>query len=209
MSAPRSLSDEEFSAYLAKWKERFPKTYLAPILWGFAGLRLLEVRSLLWADVLVNNQPAMELKLIKTSNHQARARTLPLANNVRVEIMHHLARCNYEDGVPEPYKTFLLPGTKQTMMSERTLEWQAEMIGKQACARHITPHMLRHTFATRLLPVSNIRVVQNALGHRSIKSTERYTHPTYHDLARAIEKSSAALHPPPLPLPPEKTTTTQ
>ena len=49
-----------------------------------------------------------------------------------------------------------------------------------------TPHSLRHTFATRLLRVSNIRVVQQLLGHSSLNSTQIYTHPTSEDRSNAV-----------------------
>ena len=49
--------------------------------------------------------------------------------------------------------------------------------GKRACTATCPPHTFRHTLASRLLAAtSNLRLVQQAMGHRSIASTLRYTH---------------------------------
>jgi integrase/recombinase XerD len=55
--------------------------------------------------------------------------------------------------------------------------------------RHITPHMLRHTVATLLLSNgADIRIVQEFLGHRSIVTTQRYTHITKDHMTRVLRK---------------------
>ena len=50
--------------------------------------------------------------------------------------------------------------------------------------KHITPHKIRHTYATHLLNQGvDLRIVQELLGHKTISSTEKYTHVTLDDLA--------------------------
>jgi integrase/recombinase XerD len=56
-------------------------------------------------------------------------------------------------------------------------------------ARHITPHMFRHTVATLLLRNGvDIRIVQEFLGHASIATTQRYTHITKEHLIGVLRK---------------------
>lgn len=70
----------------------------------------------------------------------------------------------------------------------RALRELAEAAGVQ---RHVTPHMLRHTCATRWLECGlDIRYVQKLLGHHSISTTEIYTHVSDQSLREALQRAN-------------------
>jgi site-specific recombinase XerD len=53
--------------------------------------------------------------------------------------------------------------------------------------RQITPHMLRHAWATNLAGVTDLAVVKDLLGHRHLATTARYVHPGWEKMRAAID----------------------
>ncbi len=71
-------------------------------------------------------------------------------------------------------------------VQKRMMEWGQ----KQSVASHISPHKLRHSFATHMLESSNnLRAVQELLGHENISTTQIYTHLDFQHLAQAYDQA--------------------
>ena len=84
------------------------------------------------------------------------------------------------------------PGTggsrlSQTIMTQTFLRY-ARATGVTERKR-VTPHTLRHVFASELLRAgANLRQIQELLGHKHLDSTQRYTRVTAHELRGAVKR---------------------
>ena len=73
---------------------------------------------------------------------------------------------------------YLIINEKGNKITTRGVQKLLDNIVRKACIKkHVSPHMLRHSFATHLLNEGcDIRTVQELLGHESLESTQVYTH---------------------------------
>jgi len=90
-------------------------------------------------------------------------------------------------------KEYLFVSQRNIPLNQRTIQRVVRMFrGFLHGNKNITPHKIRHSFATHLLNRgADLRVVQELLGHETLASTEKYTHVTPSQLAKMCD----TLHP--------------
>lgn len=151
-----------------------------------AGLRVGEVVQLRRSDLWFNDQPRETLLIRAITTKTKTERTVPLASRLleSIRIYGNLEMWNRSMDT----KAYAFPGRyKLTHLRRRSVQIMVECMAIESLGRRIHPHQLRHTFATRLMQNTSIRIVQELLGHKHLTSTQVYMHPNHKDLTDAIE----------------------
>jgi integrase/recombinase XerD len=140
-----------------------------------SGLRISEVCTLRADDI---DSKRMLLHLRNAKGGRDRYVTLP--ERVLFTLRHYWK-------TERPKGTELFPGQRPGMcISEDAVRAKLHEAARKAkLDKRVTPHCLRHSFATHLLEIgTDVRVIQMLLGHRSIRTTARYTRVTDKHIAR-------------------------
>lgn len=167
------------------WERHFPgrreRDRLLLALFAYAGLRRSELLGLDWDDV------ELERRLLRVRRAKGgRQRVVPLHPALIPLFVEYLA---VRSPVIEPALFVGVQGRRLsvTIMSA-TFRRYARAAGVTERKR-VTPHTLRHVFASELLRAgANLRQIQELLGHKHLDSTQRYTRVTGHELRGAVKR---------------------
>jgi len=170
---PVTLSETERCDLLAQPNPRYPTGERNLVLLKLmldTGLRLAEATALQWRDV-----DLLTGKLVVRRGKGSKDRVLWMND----DLVHALSRWRQRQidvcGASVDYVFTTLQGGK---LSHRYVQAMVRRYTQRAgIKKRVTPHVLRHTFATDLYRLTGkIRLVQKALGHSDLSTTMIYTH---------------------------------
>jgi integrase/recombinase XerC len=172
---PKTIPQHQTKQLLSSTERKFDERELAlmALLYG-CGLRVSEVVGVNLADLSMNlKRKVGEVRVLGKGNKE---RVVPLPEMAVTLIFDWLSKRG--NLLPEDDALFLNRFGKrlsvrsvQRMLKDRAMETGADV--------SITPHRLRHSFATDMLSGgANLRTIQQFLGHASLATTEHYTHVT-------------------------------
>jgi len=162
------------------------RNYLIGCLMLEAGLRVGEVVKLKMSHLYFDGRPVQTLLLTGDITKNNKERSVPVSSRLKSAIEEYRDECHWILDFDEDHPVFATWVPNNTM-STRQVERIINSAGYKALGRPVHPHMLRHTFASKLMRVTDMRTVQELLGHSNITSTQIYTHPNEDDKKKAIE----------------------
>jgi integrase len=158
------------------------------LIFGFAldtGARPREIAAVRWSAWQLAGADGGFLTIDPESAKRGRTRQVAATRRLCTLLENWLSVCPPE--TDPKCVGFIFGGRSgRERITTRTVQRAINRVSHATLGRKLTPYELRHTFATQLLRVSNLRVVQDALGHRSPTTTQIYTHVQTPDLANAV-----------------------
>ena len=147
-----------------------------------SGLRVSELVGLNQTDVDI------EQGWVKVTGKGSKERVVPMGSKAGLSLVRYLTR--RMELVSEPSEALFLNyrGGRLTSRSVRRL--LREHLIRAGLDPDVTPHGLRHSFATHLLDSgADLRSIQEMLGHASLSTTQRYTHVSLRQVVQAYDKA--------------------
>lgn len=148
------------------------------LLYG-SGVRVSELCGLNVGDV------SLEAGTARVRGKGDRERMVSLGRSSVVAISTYLGTRNTVLDDP------LFVSTKKRRISVRLVQLLVKRYGVEAMGRaDLHPHALRHTCATHMLDAgADLRTIQTLLGHRSLATTQRYTHVSMEQILRIYDRT--------------------
>ncbi len=148
------------------------------------GVRCSELSGIQIQDIDVN---AKSLRVKGKGNKQR----IVLFGSKAKQALDNYLRYERVDLARKDSSSFLFLNTQGKQLMQRSIQRVCEMFRSfLKIDRNLTPHKLRHSFATHLLNQGvDLRIIQELLGHKTLATTEVYTHVSSAQLARTCDQT--------------------
>jgi integrase/recombinase XerD len=171
---PKSLSEEDVDRLLQAPNLDDPLEFrdrtMLELLYA-CGLRVTELTSLQLGQVSMNQG------VVRVFGKGGKERLVPMGEEALLWLRRYLAgpRAELLKGIP---CDALFPSRRSRQMTRQTFWYRIKIYARRAqIGKALSPHTLRHAFATHLLNHgADLRVVQLLLGHSDLTTTQIYTH---------------------------------
>lgn len=184
------LSQDESDELLEYLKRSSPRNFLMVKLALYTGLRNAETIMLNVEDVAPFGAVATELNLPARAAKGGRPRTIQLRSDLCLDLEYFLHWKLQTHESIEGHAPLFLTQKTHGRLSTRDFQRILRSASIACLHRQVHPHMLRHTFTTRILRSNDPKVAQQLLGHKSVYTTMIYDHPDTADHRRAVESIS-------------------
>ena len=186
---PRFLSEDDIKKilnYLYVNKDTFKnfQTLLLTELLYATGLRVSELVSMKLSDL------SEDLNSICILGKGNKERIIPLAKISKKILSQYLNSSHYLESKAKSGNSWLFP-SRRRHITRQTYYYKLKSIAIKSGldTNKISPHMLRHAFASHMLKNgADLKVIQYLLGHKDISTVQIYTHINLKDTLNAIKK---------------------
>lgn len=188
---PNFMSEDEVENILRNVKIETPAGYrnrvILELLWA-SGMRISELSGLNYENL------NLEQNEIRVFGKGAKERIVLIPNKTKENLINYIE--NVSDLIcktpKDPLSPLFINYNGYRLQNQSIRKALKEVVEKIELPKKVTPHVFRHSFATKLLEGgADLRIVQELLGHSSIKNTQIYTHVTTSRLKSVYE----ATHP--------------
>ena len=150
-----------------------------------SGIRVSELAAMNFSSV------DFSAATVQVSGKGNKQRIVPVGQKALAAIKAYRNRLQQQAGLPSPNEGPLFLNRFHTRLSPRSIaRILRKLVEAVGLLTPVSPHALRHTFATHMLDAgADLRAVQELLGHRSLSTTQKYTHVSIDRLMETYDRA--------------------
>ena len=150
-----------------------------------SGIRVSELAAMNFSDV------DFSAATVQVSGKGNKQRIVPVGNKALAAIKAYRNRLQQQKDLPSANEGPLFLNRFQTRLNPRSIaRILRKLVDTVGLLTPVSPHALRHTFATHLLDAgADLRAVQELLGHKSLSTTQKYTHVSIDRLMETYDRA--------------------